>query len=321
MVPPQKPIPSVAVSARRSQAAGICLALACLAAALAFPRRPAAAEPVPVVASFSILGDITRQIAGSAAQVKTLVGPDADAHVFQPTPADARAVGEAKLLVSNGLGFDRWIDRLAKSSKTKAVQVVATKGLTPLKAKETHTHGHDHGSVDPHAWHDLRLIETYAANIAQGLIQVAPGSRAGIEARAADYTRQALALDADIRSRLQAIPADKRRVITSHDAFAYFGAAYGVTFRSAQGLSTDGEPSARQVAGLIRQIRTERTKAIFVENMNDPRLVEQVAKEAGATVGGKLYSDALSAPGGEAATYLDLMRRNADRLIAAMQAN
>lgn len=288
--------------------------------ALSAPGLSYAAEPIPVVASFSILGDLVTQIAGPDAMVKTLVGPNGDAHVYQPTPSDAKAVAAAKLVFMNGLGFEGWMNRLLKSSGTKASAVTVTKGIQP-RAAEKDAHGHAHGNIDPHAWQNVAHVQVMVANIATALAAADPAHAEGYKSRAAAYQADLTALDADIRRQIGALTPNQRRVITSHDAFGYYGAAYGVTFLAPQGMNTESEASAKDVAKLITQMRKQKIKAVFVENISDPRLTEQLAKEAGAAVGGELYSDALSPAGGPATNYLDLMRANTKALVAGMALN
>lgn len=293
---------------------------AAAALALSSPGVGYAADPIPVVASFSILGDLVRQIAGPDATVKTLVGPDGDAHVYQPTPSDAKAVAAAKLVFMNGLGFEGWMNRLLKSSGTKATAVTVTTGLQP-RAAEKDAHGHAHGNVDPHAWQNVAHVQVMVTNIAAALAAADPARAEGYKSRATAYQADLTALDADIRRQIGALSPAQRRVITSHDAFGYYGAAYGITFLAPQGMNTESEASAKDVAKLITQMRQQKIKAVFVENISDPRLTAQLAKEAGTTVGGELYSDALSPAGGPATNYLDLMRANTKALVAAMALN
>ncbi len=289
-------------------------AIALLAATL--PVR--AAEPMQVVASFSILGDLVTQIAGPAAVVKVLVGPDGDAHVYQPSPADAKAVAGAKLIFLNGLGFEGWMSRLLKSSGTKGKAITVTKGITPRAAGKD---GHGHGNVDPHAWQDVGNVRVMVATIAAALADADAANADTYKARAAAYRAELDALDAEITAQVGALTPAQRRVITSHDAFGYYGKAYGVTFHAPQGMNTDSEASAKDVARLISQIRKEKIKAVFVENISDPRLTQQLATEAGATIGGSLYSDALSPASGPAPSYLAMMRHNTKMLIAGMMKN
>lgn len=293
---------------------------AAAALALSSPGLGYAADPLPVVASFSILGDLVAQIAGPDATVKTLVGPDGDAHVYQPTPSDAKAVAAAKLVFVNGLGFEGWMNRLLKSSGTKATAITVTTGIQP-RAADKDEHGHAHGNVDPHVWQNVAHVQVMVTNIAAALAAADPTHADAYKARAAAYQADLSKLDADIRSQIAALAPAQRRVITSHDAFGYYGAAYGVTFLSPQGMNTESEASAKDVAKLIAQMRKQKIKAVFVENISDPRLTEQLAKEAGAAVGGELYSDALSPSSGPATTYLDLMRFNTKALAGAMALN
>lgn len=266
-------------------------------------------RPARVLASFSILADMVRNVAGDAATVATLVGPNADAHVFEPTPADARRVAEADLVVVNGLGFEGWLDRLVQASGYRGRIVVASEGVA---ARRLGSH------ADPHAWQDLSLARRYVANLRDALVE-RTGQRTLIEAQAARYDAALLRLDREIRAGFDALPRAHRRVITSHDAFGYFGAAYGIDFLAPQGMSTDSESSAASVARLADALRHLDVRAVFVENISDPRLVEQLAKEGGATVGGKLYSDALSPPPSAADTYLKLIAHNATTIAAALR--
>lgn len=296
---------------RRSSVAALLLALA------ASPALAQSERPLRVVASFSILADIVREVGGDAVDVVALVGPDADAHVFQPSPADARHLARADLVVVNGLGFEGWIDRLVRASGYRGKVVTASQGVKLRKDGHGHGGKPGHGS-DPHAWQDLANAERYVANVRDALSSARPAQAGVFIQRAARYTEQIRALDREVRAQLAAVPRPKRRVITSHDAFGYFGAAYGVDFLSPQGVSTDGEASAADVAKLIDQIRRQDVRAVFVENITDPRLVERIAKEGGAVLGGRLYSDALSVPGTEADTYLKLFAHNAKALASGL---
>jgi zinc/manganese transport system substrate-binding protein len=263
--------------------------------------------------SFSILADITRQIGGDLVEVESLVGPDADAHAFQPQPGDARRLGAAQLVVVNGLGFEGWLERLVKASGFKGSTVVASRGVKPLAGRDAH--GHSHGS-DPHAWHNAANGKLYARNIGDALATALPAHAEKIKATTDAYVARLDALDAEIRSALAALPRDKRKAVTSHDSFGYFAAAYGVTFLAPAGISTQAEPSAADVGRLIRQIRTEKIGAVFIENIHDRRLLDRVAGETGARIGGKLYSDALSLSGGPADTYEAMLRSNLRTLLA-----
>ncbi len=299
------------------------VALATLAVATSSPSW--AAGKLKVVTTFTILGDMLKNVGGEHIALGTLVGPDGDAHVYEPTPADARALAGADLVIVNGLGFEGWIDRLVKASGYKGPVVVASAGIDALKTEDAHDehddHGkaekdedHHHGELDPHAWQDLANGRLYVANIARALVAADPAHADDYRRRAEAYDHKLVALDREIRSRLEAVPADRRKVITSHDAFQYFGRAYGIDFHAPVGLSTESEPSAGEVAALVRQMRSERIRALFVENITDPRLVQQLAREAGAVIGGTLYSDSLSGPTGPAPTYLDMFRHNASEI-------
>jgi zinc/manganese transport system substrate-binding protein len=297
-----------------------------VAAVLAvFWTGAAGAEPKKVVATFSILGDITAQIGGDAVTVEVLVKADEDAHGFEPKPSDVRLLTSADLIVANGLGFEPWLAKAVKASGAKAPVVVASKGVKALKSeahddKHGHKHDHhDHGPDDPHAWQNALNVKIYATNIAEALAKRDPANAAQYRARAAAYHAELDKLDGEIKWAFAPIPKGRRVAVTNHDAFAYFGKAYGVTFHSPIGVSTEAEPSAADVATLIKQIRADRITAVFVENMDDPRLIDQIARETGAKVGPRLYSDALSGPTGPASTYLAMMRHNAKAFAAAMK--
>ena len=280
--------------------------------------------PVPVTASFSILGDLVRVVGGDRVSVTALVGPDEDAHVFAPRPADARAIVQTRLLVTNGLGFEPWAQKLAKSAGYKGETLVASQGVKPrvmLEEKGHDNKGHHHDETDPHAWQNPGNVVLYVRNIAAALSKVDPAGSAVYQANSVAYVKELQALDAWAQTQFAAIPAAKRKVITSHDAFGYFAAHYQISFLAPQGVSTDAEPSARDVAQLIKQIQREKIKAVFVENMSNPKLLAQLARDTGVTVGPAVYVDALSAKGGPADSYLKLMRHNVTQLAAGMRLN
>ena len=296
-------------------------ALAATALAALLAASPARAQQrLNVIASFSILGDFVKNVGGDGVEVATLVGPNGNAHVYAPSPGDAKKVADAKLVFVNGLGFEGWLERLVKASGTKAPIVVATKGIKPLEraGEHDHDHDHDHGRADPHAWQSVANAKIYVANIRDALIAADPAGKDAYSANAAAYLAKLDALERDVREVIAKIPADRRRVITSHSAFGYFQDAYGVNFTAPQGVSTEAEASAKDVAAIIAQIRKQKVAAVFLENVTDPRLVEQVARETGAKVGGTLYSDALTDDKGDATTYIDLMRHNLRQLASAL---
>ncbi|NWD09353.1 metal ABC transporter substrate-binding protein [Pseudomonas gingeri] len=271
-----------------------------------------AADKLPVVASFSILRDITQQIGGDHIEVAGMVGPDADAHTYEPTPDDAKALLKARLIVKNGLGFEPWLDRLVTSTETKATVVTASKGVI------SHTMEEDGETIpDPHAWHNLANAELYVNNITKALIQVDPANKDDYTRNSQAYLKQIYRLLAEAKVKLGNLPAGNRRIVTSHDAFGYLGQAYGIQFLAPQGLSTEREPSAAEVATLITQIRKDKVKAVFMENIKDARLLKQIADESGAQIGGTLYSDALAAEG-PASTFTGLFEYNMNTLHAAL---
>ncbi|MEM0946183.1 MAG: zinc ABC transporter substrate-binding protein [Pseudomonadota bacterium] len=360
-------------------------ATAALALTLGGTISAKADDALSVVATFSILGDMVAEVGGEHVSVTTLVGPDGDAHVYQPTPADARAVNEADVLFVNGLEFEGWIDRLVEASGFNGTPVVATAGIDAIAFEEGDDHddhhgedhaehddddhdhddhaehkdddhaghdhddhaehkdedhaghdhddhaehededhaghdhhGHNHGAFDPHAWQSLENGVIYATNIAEALAAADPDNAAAYQANAEAFTAEMKALDSEIVALMDALPAEARTVVTSHDAFGYFAAHYGLTFEAPQGLSTEAEASAADVAEMITQIREEGISAVFVETITDNRLLEQIANETGAVIGGTLYSDALSGADGPAGTYLDMMRHNAMTLARAL---
>lgn len=288
--------------------------------------------PIPVVATFSILGDMVKRIGGDRVAVTTLVGADGDAHVYHPTPADARAVSQAEILVFNGLAFEGWLDRLVEASGFGGVRVVATDGIRLVRLEDDDDHHddhaekddhaakdeHGHGAFDPHAWQNPANAVIYVDNIAAALAKADPANASTYYGNRAAYVAEIEALDADIRKTVEGLPEDRRTIVTAHDAFGYFSETYGLRFVAPSGISTESEPSAADVAALIRQIREEGIKAVFVESITDRRLLEQIAGETGASIGGTLYSDALSGPDGPASTYLDMMRHNVEMLAGAL---
>ncbi|MFM8745044.1 MAG: metal ABC transporter solute-binding protein, Zn/Mn family [Aestuariivirga sp.] len=318
----------------------VIVAAGCIAALAQLAR---ASESVKVVSSFSILTDLVERVGGEHVDVVTIVGHDSDAHVYEPKPDDVKAVAAAQLVVVNGLGFEGWLDRLVDSSGYKGPLVTASNGVNVEKTEagqdhghvhshgrghdhdHDHGHGHDHshshGDYDPHAWQNAANAEIYVSNIASALCAVAEAKCPVFTANAKAYRKELAALHAEIKSAMARIPEARRTVITSHDAFGYFSAAYGVTFLAPEGVSTESEASAKDVARLIRQIREDKASAIFVENITDPRLIEQISRETGLKGGGALYSDALSGPDGPASSYIKMMQNNARLLAEAMTAS
>jgi zinc/manganese transport system substrate-binding protein len=284
-----------------------------------------ASERLPVTASFSILGDLVRVVGGDRVAVTTLVGANEDAHVFEAKPSDAKTLLASKLVVLNGLGFEPWAGKLLKSSGYKGETVTAAKGVKARAMQEEKGHGahagHTHEEMDPHAWQNPNHVALYVRNIAAGLAKVDAAGAATYQANAEAYVKELQALDAWAQAQIATIPADKRKVITSHDAFGYFAAQYGVKFLAPQGVNTEAEPSAKQVAQLIKQIQHEKIRAVFVENMSNPKLIAQLSKDAGATLGASLYADALSTADQPGATYLQMMRHNVTQLVAGMKRN
>ena len=277
-----------------------------LAAAI-LPAR--AQDRLNVVASFSILGDFVRNVGGERVGVTTLVGPDSDVHVYTPAPADARKIADAKLLIVNGLGLEGWLPRLLQASGSKAPIIVATKGIAPLKS------GSD---ADPHAWQSVANARIYVANIRDALDAADPANAEAYRANAEAYLAKLETLDREVREAIAQIPQDRRKVISTHDAFGYLASAYGIEFIAPLGVSTESEASARDIAGIISQIRAAKIPAVFLENISDPRLIRRISAETGARVGGTLYSDSLTGEKGDAPTYIDMVRHNIRALTSAL---
>jgi zinc/manganese transport system substrate-binding protein len=293
--------------------------MALIALGLAFASPAFAQDKINVVASFSILGDLVKNVGGERIDLATLVGPNGDAHAYAPTPADAKTLARAKVVFVNGLGFEGWMTRLVKSSGSTAKPVVATRGIAPRKMEEAgHGHGHDHAETDPHAWQSVANAKIYVANIRDALIAADPAGKAAYQANAAAYLQKLDALEREVKEAVAKIPADRRRVITTHDAFGYFQAAYGIAFIAPQGVSTEAEASARDVARIITQVKKAKIPAVFLENVSDSRLLRRIADESGAKIGGTLYSDALTGEKGDAPTFIDLIRHNIRTLSAAL---
>jgi zinc/manganese transport system substrate-binding protein len=288
---------------RRFQFWLICLVLV----ATAQPVR--AQERLNVVASFSILGDLAQNVGGDRVNVTTLVGPNGDVHVYTPAPADTKKIADAKLVIVNGLGLEGWMPRLVESSGGKATMVTASKAITPRRL------GSD---ADPHAWQSVANARIYVTNIRDALGVADPTDAEGYRANAERYLAKLDALDREVRGAIAQIPPAHRKVISTHNAFGYFAAAYGIEFIAPQGVSTESEASARDIAGIITQIRAAKIPAVFLENISDPRLMRRISTETGARIGGTLYSDSLTAENGEAPTYIDMVRHNIKALTSAL---
>ena len=297
------------------------------AVALAFSGN-ILADGLPVVSSFSILGDVAQQIGGTRVSVTNLVGADQDAHAYQLTSGDVKKIAAAKVLLVNGLGLEK-ADIIRTAKQNRVFYAEAAQGITPLKGEEEHyeghahhheghEHHHDHGEFDPHVWNDPVLMQKYAANVADALSKADPAGSSYYQARLKSYQGQLQQLDAYARQQFNAIPLEKRKILTGHDAFNYLAKRYGITFLAPQGVSTESEPSAKTVAAIIRQIKQQGVKAVFTENIKDGRMVQRIAQETGAKVGGTLYSDALS-KGAPAKTYVDMFRYNVRVMSGAMK--
>ncbi len=276
---------------------------------VAFATPLCAQDRLNVVASFSIPGDFVRNVGGDRVEVTTLVGPNADVHVYTPAPVDAKTIADAKLVVVNGLGLEGWLPRLVQSAGGKAAIIVASNGITPLKLGS---------QADPHAWQSVANAKIYVANIRDALAAADPADAAVFRANAEHYLAELDALDAEVRAAVAKIPPERRKVISTHNAFGYFAQAYGIAFIAPVGVSTETEPSARDIAQIIGQIKQAKIPAVFLENMSDDRLIGRIAAESGATVGGTLFSDALTGEKGDAPTYIAMVRHNINALTSAL---
>jgi zinc/manganese transport system substrate-binding protein len=284
-------------------------------AAIALRPKQGCADGLGIVASFSILADMVRRVGGGLIKVSSLVPPDADVHAYQPNAANSRSLAAAAMLVENGLGLEGWMARLAQASDFRGVRVIASNRVTPRQMREG-----DAKVLDPHAWQNPRNGISYVDNIASGLTAADPGRAETWRSNAAAFVAEIERTDAWIAGQFAAIPASARRIVTTHDAFGYYGDRYGVTFLAAEGISTDAEPSAKGIAALIRQVKQERVRMVFLENMTDSRITTTLAQETGATVSGPVYSDALSKPDGPAPDYLTMLRYNTVWFVRAMRA-
>ncbi|RZN13632.1 MULTISPECIES: metal ABC transporter substrate-binding protein [unclassified Bradyrhizobium] len=291
---------------------------------LASVSLPASAQQgatkLKVVATFSILGDFARNVGGDGVDVTTLVGPNGDVHVYTPPTADAEAIRSARLVIVNGLGLEGWLPRLVESSGSTATTFVAAHGimLRKVAAGEILSRDRGAGAVDPHAWQSVANAEIYITNIRDAMIAANPANAATYRANASAYLTKLEALDHEVREALAPIPQERRKVISTHDAFGYFAAAYDLTFVAPEGVSTETEPSARDIATIITQIKKEKIPAVFLENVSDPRLMRQIASETGAAIGGTLYSDSLTSENGEAPNYIEMVRHNIRTIASAL---
>ena len=283
----------------------LCTALALLLSLAGVTK----AEPLHAVASFSILADIVKSVGGTGVEVTSIVGPDSDAHTYSPTVSDARAVAKADIIFVNGLGFEGWVSDLIAASGNDAPAIVATRQVSPLMIE---------GAPDPHAWNDLNNGILYARAVWESLSALDPANAATYEANFNAFADAATALLARAKPAFAALSDDRRSVVTGHDAFGYFEAQFDLRFMAPLGINTEAEPSARELAQLIRQIREEKVGGLFVENITNPDLVRQIADETGLEIGGRLYSDALSARGGPATSYLAMMEHNIQTLLQTL---
>ena len=275
-----------------------------------------ASSKLKVITTISILEDMAKNVGGNKVEVTSLVGFDGDAHVYEPSPKDIKKVSQADVIITNGLGFEGWLSRITQQAEFRGIVVVAASGIQPIGKERDEDHST--GTVDPHGWHDVSNAIIYVENIAKGFESADRKNKKYYEDESKKYISKLKALDAEIKAKFKKIPKEKRKVITSHDAFGYYAKGYGLQFLSPQGVSTESEASAKDVATLIRLIKSENIKAVFVENVTDPRLISQISKEGGVKLGGKLYSDALS-KNKEAATYIHMMKSNTSKILKELK--
>ena len=298
-------------------------AILVISCTLTLPVAAQQAAPLKVVTTFSILGDLVRQVGGENVAITTLVGSDQDMHSYSIKPSDMTALKEADVIFANGLGLDTWINKAAASVNKKPQVFVVSSYIVPLAAEEDGNHQYKEGdavpAADPHAWQDVNNTRQYINRITEILSDADKEHAALYQQRATDYLAALTQLENDIITGLGAIPRERRIIATSHDAFGYFAHAYDITILPISSINTDVEPSAASIAKLIRQIREQNIKTIFIENISNPRTAESIAAEAGAGIGGKLYSDALSGPDGPASTYVDMMRYNLKTILAGLK--
>lgn len=274
---------------------------------------------IKVVATFSILADMAKNIGQDRVTVTSLVPANGDAHNFNPSPSDMKVLAQADLIILNGLDFENWAERLIKASRTKARIIIASEGITTIQNERDHSHKHDHGEADPHAWHSVSNAKVYVRNIRDGLIAADLNGRVAYEIKASAYLEELNKLEKEITHKIQQIPADRRKILVMHDAFKYYERDYKLTFIAPKGLSTKGDASARDIARIINQMKRENIRAGFIENIADPRLIQRIIDETGAKIGGKLYSDALSEENGSAKNYIEMMRHNTNEFLTALQ--
>ncbi|ENN91403.1 metal ABC transporter solute-binding protein, Zn/Mn family [Bartonella schoenbuchensis] len=277
---------------------------------------------IKVVASFSILADLVENVGGDHISMTTLVGPNASIHTYEPTPRDVKVLRDAHIIFVNGLHLEDSINRLIAASDTKALLIEASANIPALTLKDQEhgtKHHHHHNSIDPHAWQAISNVKIYIKNIAVAFCTIDHQSCESYNKNADAYLQKLDTLQTAITTQIATIPQDKRIIITSHDAFNYFAHEYDFTILAPQSISTETEATAADVASLIKQIKANKASALFVENISNPRLIEQIAKETNLKIGGTLYSDALSEKNGPAATYLSMMQYNVNTIINAIQ--
>jgi ABC-type Zn uptake system ZnuABC Zn-binding protein ZnuA len=294
-------------------------------------QTPTKGEPLQVVASFSILGDLVQNVGGEAVAVTTLIGPGVDAHTYDPAPADLVVLTTAEVIFENGLGFEPWLDGFFASAQPLGARVVVTEGITPREAGADAAHeeaedleedgAHEHGQFDPHVWHDVANVTVMVGNIRDALAAADPDHAKLYEANAAAYIAELEALDASIREQVATLPEERRILVTSHDNLGYFAAAYGFTILGNVfgSVSTEaGDPSARDIAALVEAIAATGVPAIFAENVANPDLMESIATEAGVALAPPLYTDALGPPGSPGETYIGMMQSNVTTIVDAL---
>ena len=290
---------------------------------LAGPAR--ATDRIPVVVTFSVIGDMLASVGGDRVDIKTIVKAGGDCELYQPTAADVATVASARALFVNDLNeeFEPWLEPLLKQALFKGTKVVVTRGVRTLTAEEEHPVSGRQlpAAIDQHAWLDPRNGIIYVRNIAEALERVDPAGAADYRARAAAYTKQIQAVDDWARKEIASVPSGKRRALASHDSLEYIANTYGITLLTVNGWTNKSEPSAAELTKLARQIQAAHVKALFLDSITDPRAMQRIAGETGAVIGGTLYGDSLSPTGGEADSYVKMLRHDVSTLKAGMLRN
>ncbi len=270
------------------------------------------AQKKVVISSASMIWDMVDNIAGDKIENRLIVPIGGDPHTYSPTPRDAQKVASSDLIFINGLTFEGWITELIENSGTKGKTITVTEGLTPIASSQYKN------AYDPHAWMDLAKAQTYITNILQGLIEIDPVNKGYYEENYRNYSQELKDLDAYISKRILEIPEEKRLIVTSHDAFSYYGKRYGLDVQGIIGISTESEAQTSDIVRISNSIKSSGVPAIFVESTINPKLIKQIATDNGVAIGGSLYADSIGEKGSNGSTYLKMMKSNTDVIVDAL---